>query len=196
MIGAETASILSRRGIYRDDEKRGYVNAYGTTLPSSGASAEASWRFWASRPCVGGVFVWPGSDYRGEPTPFGWPAVVTSFGIVDICGLPKDDYYYHKSWWTGCALTVECRFLSQTKAGLRLHIRSSYDGIAYDSHDLYTFCFEASAGETARRTGELAPKARFFKVTCEDLDGFGDISLPRVTAPVYYPHLHSGREMW
>jgi len=85
---------------------------------------------------------------------------------------------------SGCALTVECSYASQAKAGLRLHVRSSYDGVAYDSHDLYIFDFEASAGETVRRTVELAPKARFFKVTCENLDGSGDISMLKVTATV------------
>jgi hypothetical protein len=85
---------------------------------------------------------------------------------------------------SGCALTVECRYASQAKAGLRLHVRSSYDGVAYDSHDLCSFDLEASPGETARRTVELTPKARFFKVTCENLDGSGDISMLNVTATV------------
>jgi beta-galactosidase len=100
MIGSETASTLSTRGIYEDDEKRGYVNAFGTTVPSWGASAEASWRFWTSRSFVGGVFVWSGFDYRGEPTPYGWPAVVANFGIMDVCGFPKDVYHYYQSWWS------------------------------------------------------------------------------------------------
>ncbi len=85
---------------------------------------------------------------------------------------------------SGCALTVECRFASQAKAGLRLHVRSSYDGIAYNTHDLYTFDFEASAAETVRRTVELAPKARFLKVTCESLEESSDISLVKVMATV------------
>jgi beta-galactosidase len=100
MIGSETASTLTTRGVYEDDEKKGYANGFGTTLPPWGASAEASWRFWASRPFVSGVFVWAGFDYRGEPDPYSWPAVVTNFGIMDVCGFPKDVYYYYQSWWS------------------------------------------------------------------------------------------------
>jgi beta-galactosidase len=100
MIGSETASTLTTRGVYEDDEKKGYANGFGTTLPPWGASAEVSWRFWASRPFVGGVFVWAGFDYRGEPEPYVWPAVATNFGIMDICGFPKDSYYYYQSWWS------------------------------------------------------------------------------------------------
>ena len=85
---------------------------------------------------------------------------------------------------SACALTVECRYPSQAKAGLRLHVRSSYDGTAYDSQDLYTFDLEASAGETVRRTVEIFPKVRFFKVTCENVDGSGDVSSLSVTATV------------
>jgi len=100
VIGSETASTLSTRGVYEDEQAKGYVNAFGTVLPSWGASAEESWQFWSSRPFVGGVFVWSGFDYRGEPTPYGWPAVITNFGIMDICGFPKDNYYYYQSWWS------------------------------------------------------------------------------------------------
>ena len=85
---------------------------------------------------------------------------------------------------SACALTIECCFPPQAKAGLRLHVRSSYDGIAYDTHDLHTFDFEASAGMTTRRTVELELKARFLKVTCENLDESCDISMLRITATV------------
>jgi beta-galactosidase len=45
------------------------------------------------------LFYWTGFDYRGEPTPFAWPAVSSQFGIFDLCGFPKDTYYYLQSWW-------------------------------------------------------------------------------------------------
>jgi beta-galactosidase len=44
--------------------------------------------------------VWTGFDYRGEPTPYKWPNVNSHFGIMDVCGFPKNIYYYYKSWWT------------------------------------------------------------------------------------------------
>jgi beta-galactosidase len=49
---------------------------------------------------MAGGFVWTGFDYRGEPTPFNrWPSVSSSFGLMDSCGFPKDEYYYYKAWW-------------------------------------------------------------------------------------------------
>ena len=49
---------------------------------------------------VSGQFVWTGFDYIGEPTPYGWPARSSYFGIVDLAGFPKDVYYLYKSEWT------------------------------------------------------------------------------------------------
>ena len=44
--------------------------------------------------------MWTGFDYRGEPTPFKWPNINSHFGVMDVCGFPKNIYYYYKSWWT------------------------------------------------------------------------------------------------
>jgi len=52
-------------------------------------------RDWAA-----GGFAWTGFDYRGEPTPYGWPSISSQFGIVDTCGFPKDTFYYYKAWWS------------------------------------------------------------------------------------------------
>ena len=49
---------------------------------------------------VSGQYVWTGFDYIGEPTPYGWPARSSYFGIVDLAGFPKDVYYLYKSEWT------------------------------------------------------------------------------------------------
>ena len=46
---------------------------------------------------ISGQFVWTGFDYIGEPTPYGWPARSSYFGIVDLAGFPKDVYYMYKS---------------------------------------------------------------------------------------------------
>lgn len=48
---------------------------------------------------VSGQFVWTGFDYIGEPTPYGWPARSSYFGIVDLAGFPKDVYYLYQSEW-------------------------------------------------------------------------------------------------
>ena len=49
---------------------------------------------------MAGIFFWTGFDYRGEANPYGWPQVIAQNGIVDLCGFPKNPYYYLKSWWT------------------------------------------------------------------------------------------------
>jgi len=46
------------------------------------------------------MFFWTGFDYRGEEAPFGWPNVSSDFGIMDVCGFPKDVFYYLQSCWT------------------------------------------------------------------------------------------------
>ncbi len=100
VIASETASTLCTRGVYGDFPERGHANSYGTNVPSWGASAPDMWRYWKSRPYVAGVFLWTGFDYRGEPLPYNWPSVNSNFGVMDICGFPKDSYYYFKAWWT------------------------------------------------------------------------------------------------
>ena len=44
--------------------------------------------------------MWTGFDYIGEPTPYGWPARSSYFGIVDLAGFPKDVYYLYQSEWS------------------------------------------------------------------------------------------------
>jgi beta-galactosidase len=65
-----------------------------------GETPEQWWSFYGTRDWLAGGFAWTGFDYRGEPTPYGWPSVSSQFGIVDLCGFPKDYYYYYKAWWT------------------------------------------------------------------------------------------------
>jgi beta-galactosidase len=60
---------------------------------------ESGWQFYLARPFLAGLFYWTGFDYRGEPHPLTWPAVTSQFGLVDLCGFPKDISYYLKSWW-------------------------------------------------------------------------------------------------
>lgn len=49
---------------------------------------------------ISGQYIWTGFDYIGEPTPYGWPARSSYFGIVDLAGFPKDIYYMYQSQWT------------------------------------------------------------------------------------------------
>jgi beta-galactosidase len=99
MVGSETASSITTRGIYADDKESGYLSAYDLHQPGWGAFAEEGWKPIAERPFVAGTFVWTGFDYRGEPTPYAWPCISSHFGIMDTCGFPKDNFYYYQAWW-------------------------------------------------------------------------------------------------
>jgi len=95
IFGSETSSAVSTRGEYTTDWQRNVVDSYHGVyeLP------ELWWKFYGERDWAAGGFAWTGFDYRGEPTPFGWPSVSSNFGIVDLCGFPKDYFYYYKAWW-------------------------------------------------------------------------------------------------
>jgi beta-galactosidase len=99
-VGTEQASTVSTRGIYENDKVRGYVSAYDVNFPSWAHTAERWWGYFADRPWLSGGFVWTGFDYRGEPTPYSWPCINSHFGVLDVCGFPKDNFYYYQSWWT------------------------------------------------------------------------------------------------
>jgi beta-galactosidase len=99
MIGTETGSTVSTRGIYANDKEKGYVSAYDLNFPPWAATAERWWSVYAERPFLEGGFVWTGFDYRGEPTPYGWPCINSHFGLMDTCGFAKDNFYYYQAWW-------------------------------------------------------------------------------------------------
>ena len=98
-VGSETASTVCTRGIYSTDKLRNWVSAYDAEHPPWAELAEEWWKFYAAREWLAGGFAWTGFDYRGEPTPYGWPSINSQFGIVDMCGFPKDNFYYYKAWW-------------------------------------------------------------------------------------------------
>ncbi len=111
LYGSETSSEVGTRGIYGPDtfkidgitylgdQAKGYISAYDRHAPPWANTAELAWQAIADRPFVAGGYVWTGFDYKGEPTPFGWPDINSNFGILDECGFPKDAYYYYQSVW-------------------------------------------------------------------------------------------------
>jgi beta-galactosidase len=98
IYGSETSSAISTRGVYTSDKLRNTINSYEGVVPW-GETPEVWWKFYGSRNWEAGGFAWTGFDYRGEPTPYGWPSINSQFGIVDMCGFPKDYFYYYKAWW-------------------------------------------------------------------------------------------------
>jgi len=99
VYGSETASTVSTRGVYTTDKLRNTVSAYDVNHPAWANGTEEWWKFYGTREWLAGGFAWTGFDYRGEPTPYGWPSVNSQFGIIDVCGFPKDLFFYYKAWW-------------------------------------------------------------------------------------------------
>lgn len=75
-------------------------SAYDNCATPWGSTHEESLKIFEKYDHVGGMFVWTGFDYIGEPTPYPWPARSSYFGIVDLAGFPKDVYYLYQSIWT------------------------------------------------------------------------------------------------
>ena len=99
-VATEDGSTFSTRGIYVQDREHQHLTAYDVNKADWSLLAEESWPHYAARPYVAGQFQWTGFDYRGEETPFGWPAISSQFGILDTCGFPKDNFYYYQAWWS------------------------------------------------------------------------------------------------
>ncbi len=106
-ISSEATSAVASRGVYHmPANKRIYktpdmqCSAYDNCWVPWGNSAEDAWVAVKKRDFMSGLFVWTGFDYIGEPTPYNYPAVSSYFGIIDLCGFPKDPYYLYQSQWT------------------------------------------------------------------------------------------------
>ncbi|MFD2920182.1 glycoside hydrolase family 2 TIM barrel-domain containing protein [Terrimonas rubra] len=75
-------------------------SAYDNCATPWGSTHEESLKLFQKYDHIGGMYVWTGFDYIGEPTPYPWPARSSYFGIVDLAGFPKDVYYLYQSTWT------------------------------------------------------------------------------------------------
>jgi beta-galactosidase len=104
LVGSETTSAVSTRGEYNlvvDNGKLVVKSELNNQCSSyNDTTAETTLKQIKNSPWVAGQFLWTGFDYIGEPSPFSWPSVSSYFGIVDLCGFPKDRYYLYKSQWT------------------------------------------------------------------------------------------------
>ena len=116
ILGSETASTVSSRGVYKFPVERRSMAKYPDHQASSYDVEHCTW---SNLPeddfiqhddldyCMG-EFVWTGFDYLGEPTPYysDWPSHSSLFGILDLAGLPKDRYYLYRSHWNPEAETL------------------------------------------------------------------------------------------
>ena len=109
ILGSETASTVSSRGVYKFPVVRQSMKKYDDHQSSSYDVEHCGWSnlpeddwIWHEDNAWGiGEFVWTGFDYLGEPTPYytDWPSHSSLFGIVDLAGLPKDRFYLYRSHW-------------------------------------------------------------------------------------------------
>jgi beta-galactosidase len=75
-------------------------SAYENCSTPWGTTHEETLKEFEKYPHISGMYIWTGFDYLGEPTPYGWPARSSYFGIIDLAGFPKDAYYLYQSVWT------------------------------------------------------------------------------------------------
>ena len=116
VLGSETASTISSRGVYKFPVKRfdgkahddGQCSSYDMEACWWSNVPEEDWLLQEDKDWVIGEFVWTGFDYLGEPTPYDeyWPSRSSYFGIFDLAGLPKDRYYLYRSHWNPDEKTI------------------------------------------------------------------------------------------
>ncbi|UCG55992.1 MAG: DUF4982 domain-containing protein [Phycisphaerales bacterium] len=114
IIYSESASALSTRGFYElplptgktDFSEELQVDSYDLNAAAWADIPDVEFKLMADDAFVAGEFVWTGFDYLGEPTPFNQQARSSYFGIVDLCGIPKDRFYLYRSYWRPDTLTV------------------------------------------------------------------------------------------
>ena len=123
LLGSETASTVSSRGVYKFPVEVTDNSQYASWAPTYDPNAikkadgqcssydleycswsnlpDDDWAWQDDKDWVIGEFVWTGYDYLGEPTPYDeyWPSRSSYFGICDLAGLPKDRYWLYRSHW-------------------------------------------------------------------------------------------------
>ncbi|MGP2570589.1 DUF4982 domain-containing protein [Ornithobacterium rhinotracheale] len=109
ILGSETASTISSRGVYKFPVERQSMPKYKDQQISSYDLSHCSWSNlpeddWIVQedlPYTIGEFIWTGFDYLGEPTPYysEWPSHSSYFGAIDLAGIPKDRFYLYRSHW-------------------------------------------------------------------------------------------------
>jgi len=116
LLGSETASTVSSRGVYKfpvvEHKSKAYsdgqCSSYDTECCSWSNLPDDDWKMQDDREWTIGEFVWTGFDYLGEPSPYDeyWPSRSSYFGIFDLAGLPKDRYWLYRSHWRKDAHTI------------------------------------------------------------------------------------------
>ncbi len=119
IFGSETGSSEECRGVYHTNNVTDHLTSYMTP--------EGNWQPLATRKFIAGGFCWTGFDYRGETSPFGWPEINSNYGMLDMCGFPKDYSFYYKSWWD--------------EAKPLVHIFPHWNWPGKEGHNIPVWCF-------------------------------------------------------
>lgn len=125
MIATETTSTFGVRGCYRTNKETNEIAAYDDDPSDWGNNVRDTWKAIMERKFIAGGFMWTGFDYLGEPTPHVWPSVSSFFGMIDICGFPKDGFYLAKAIWSKepvCHVLPHWNFRGQE--GSLIHVMS------------------------------------------------------------------------
>jgi beta-galactosidase len=175
IIYSESASALSTRGFYElplkqsktEYSKQFQVDSYDRNAAPWADIPDREFQLMEKDSFVAGDFVWTGFDYLGEPTPFERQARSSYFGIVDLCGIPKDRFFLYRSYWRPDTTTVHILphwnwpdrigenvpvyiytngdsaelFLNGKSIGRRTKIKEITDSSYYAVTDKYRLCF-------------------------------------------------------
>lgn len=164
----ESVSALATRGYYRMPADSMFImpdswdkpfadptmmcSSYDNCHVPWGSTHEETWDVVKHTPWCSGQFIWTGFDYIGEPTPYGFPARSSYFGIIDLAGFPKDAYYMYQSEWTnstvlhllphwnwlpGQTVDVWCYYNNAASVELLLNGRSLGTRRKTDSHQYH-----------------------------------------------------------
>ena len=172
ILGSETASTVSSRGVYKFPVNRydgkayedGQCSAYDTEACWWSNVPEDDWLLQDDIDWVIGEFVWTGFDYLGEPTPYDgyWPSRSSYFGIFDLAGLPKDRYYLYRSHWNKEEATIHL-LPHWTWPGREGEVTPVYCYTNYPTAEL--FVNGKSQGRISKNTTAKTPSGKDGRIT-------------------------------
>jgi beta-galactosidase len=150
LVGSETGSAVSTRGeynIFLDSGMLKIKSELGNQCSSyNDTTAESTLKEIKNAPWAAGQFLWTGFDYIGEPSPFSWPSVSSYFGIVDLCGFPKDRYYLYQSQWTDKPM---------------VHILPNWNWQGFEGKEIPVWCYSNSESVELFLNGKSLGEKKF-----------------------------------
>lgn len=173
LLGSETASTVSSRGVYKFPVEvsdhavyaDGQCSSYDVEYCSWSNLPDDDWQMQDDRTWTIGEFVWTGYDYLGEPTPYDeyWPSRSSYFGICDLAGLPKDRYWLYRSKWRTDDATLHV-LPHWTWPGREGECTPVYCYTSYPSAELFV-----NGVSRGRRTKDIATRLDRYRLRWNDV---------------------------